>query len=149
MNETGPMTRPASGSRALLPSRTSRRLVVAMAVLLVTDLAVGLLSVAAGVNTWGSAWGSTALLAAPLPMIAAQLLLTWLATRSSGRGAAVAAGLLAVACLLSVVSGFFDGGIGNDALTPALSAFQGLLLAVTAATGLLALARTAELLRRR
>ena len=68
---------------------TSRRLRVAMGCLLLTDLAGGLLAVASGLNTWGEAWGARALLAAPLPMIGAQLLLTWLATRRrAGRRAA-------------------------------------------------------------
>jgi hypothetical protein len=120
---------------------------VSMAALLVVDLAGGLLAVASGVNTWGEAWGGDALLAAPVPMIVAQVLLTWLATRSSRRSALVAAVLLAVACLVSVVSGFFDGGIGNDELTPALTAFQVLLLGVTGVTGLLAAVRAVEVRR--
>jgi hypothetical protein len=58
-----------------------------------------------------------------------------------------AAGLLATACLVSVASGFFDGGLGNDALSPALSAYQVLLLTVTGAVGVLALVRVRELVR--
>ena len=126
-----------------------RSLRLSMAVLLGLDLVGGLLAVASGVNTWGEAWGGKALLAAPVPMIVGQVLLTWLATRSSRRSAAVAAGLLAAACLVSVVSGFFDGGLGNDELTPVLTAFQALLLAVTGVTGLLAAARAVEVTRDR
>ena len=126
-----------------------RSLRLSMAVLLGLDLVGGLLAVASGVNTWGEAWGGKALLAAPVPMIVGQVLLTWLATRSSRRSAAVAAGLLAAACLVSVVSGFFDGGLGNDELTPAPTAFQALLLAVTGVTGLLAAARAVEVTRDR
>ena len=126
-----------------------RSLRLSMTVLLGLDLVGGLLAVASGVNTWGEAWGGKALLAAPAPMIVGQVLLTWLATRTSRRSAAVAAGLLAVACLVSVVSGFFDGGLGNDELTPVLTAFQALLLAVTGVTGLLAAARAVEITRDR
>ena len=126
-----------------------RSLRLSMAVLLGLDVVGGLLAVASGVNTWGEAWGGKALLAAPVPMILGQVLLTWLATRTSRRSAAVAAGLLAAACLVSVVSGFFDGGLGNDELTPALTAFQALLLAVTGVTGLLAAARAVEVTRDR
>ena len=133
--------------RAATGTATVRRLRLAMAALVVTDLVGGLLAVASGVNTWGEAWGSQALLAAPLPMIAAQVLLTWLATRAVARSAAVAAGLLAVACFVSVISGFFDGGLGNDALTPGLTAFQVLLLAVTTAVGALAALRCVEVAR--
>jgi hypothetical protein len=120
---------------------TSRNLMAAVAVLLVTDLVGGLLAVASDVNTWGEAWGGQALLAAPLPMIAVQVVLTWLAVR---RGSRIAAGLLAAACLVSVASGFFDGGLGNDELSAGLAAFQVLLLAVTGAVGVLALVLVAQ-----
>jgi len=123
------------------------RLAVAMAALVVTDLVGGLLAVAAGVNTWAEAWWTDALLAAPVPMIVVQVLLTAVAVRSSTRSAVAAAVLLALACLVSVVSGFFDGGLGNDALTPALSAYQVFLLVVTAVVGALAAARAVEVLR--
>ena len=115
-----------------------RSLVVAMAVLLVVDLVGGLLAVGSGVNTWSEAWGGAALLAAPLPMIAVQVLLVVLAVRLHGRRAAVPAGLLALACGVSAISGFFDGGLGNDELTPALAAYQVFLLLVTAVVGVLA-----------
>jgi len=127
--------------------RLRRPLVVSVAALLATDLVGGLLAVAAGANSWGEAWGSKALLAAPLPMIGAQLLLTWLAVRRSSGGAAVAAGLLAAACFVSVISGFLDGGLANDDLTPGLVAYQALLLLVTAAVGVLATLRLREILR--
>ena len=126
------------------PSVTKRSLdplVPAMGALLATDLTGGLLSVATDVNTWGEAWGSHALLAAPLPMIGAQIVLTALAVRMSGIRAAVPAGLLSAACLVSVISGFFDGGIGHDALTPALTAYQVFLLGVTGVVGVLAARR--------
>jgi hypothetical protein len=123
------------------------RLAVAMAALVLTDLVGGLLAVAAGVNTWAEAWWTDALLAAPVPMVAVQVLLSAIAVRSSGRAAVPAAVLLALACLVSVVSGFFDGGLGNDALTPALSAYQVFLLVVTAVVGALAAARAVEILR--
>jgi hypothetical protein len=125
-------------------STTSRRLVVAVVALVVIDLVGGLLAVAAHVNTWSEAWGSKALLAAPVPMIAVQVLLTVIAVRGNGRAAVIAAGLLALACFVSVISGFFDGGIGNDELTPALSAYQVFLLAVTATVGVLAAGRCWE-----
>ena len=122
-------------------------LAIAVTALVLVDLVGGLLAVAFGVNTWAEAWGSRALLAAPLPMIAAQVLLAWLALRRTTNGAVVAAGLLAAACSVSVVSGFFDGGIGNDELGRGLSAYQGLLLAVTATVGVLALVRCVEVRR--
>jgi hypothetical protein len=122
-------------------------LVAGTAALVLVDVAGGLLAVASGVNTWGEAWGSRALLAAPLPMIAAQLLLTAVAVRVRRRAAAVAAGLLAAACLVSVASGFFDGGLADDRLSPGLVAFQTVLLTVTGVVGVLALLRAARLAR--
>ena len=128
-------------------SRHSRQLVLAMCGLVVTDLVGGLLAVAAEVNTWAGAWWTEALLAAPIPMIVVQVVLTLVAVTSARWFSAVAAGLLALACLVSVVSGFFDGGLGNDALTAALSAYQVFLLVVTAVVSLLAARRAVEVLR--
>ena len=54
--------------------RTPRRLVIGVAALVLTDLVGGVLAVASGVNTWGEAWGSKALLAAPAPMADGSLL---------------------------------------------------------------------------
>jgi hypothetical protein len=91
--------------------------------------------------------GSKALLTAPVPMIAVQVVLTVVATRGNGRGAAVAAGPLGVACFVSVISGFFEGGIGNDELTRALSAYRAFLLLVTGVVGALAGLRAREAIR--
>ena len=139
---TTPTTRPVTHPSA-------RRLRVAMVALVLTDLVGGLLAVATSVNTWGEAWGPQALLAAPVPMIVAQVVLVVLATRWANRGAAVAAGLLAIACLVSVVSGFFDGGLRNEKLSTGLFAFQVGLLAVTTAVGVLGAVRAAVVLRMR
>lgn len=122
-----------------------RLLVAAMGALLVVDLAGGLWAALSGVNTWGDAWGPHALLAAPLPMIAGQVVTTWMAVGGRRRPAAVPAGLLAVACLVSLASGFFDGGLGNTALEPGMAAYQVFLLSVTGAVGVLAAVRAAQL----
>jgi MFS family permease len=118
-----------------------------MVALLVTDLVGGLWAGASGVNSWGDAWGSQALLAAPAPMIVGQLLTAYLAVRYQRRWAAIPAGLLALACLVSAVSGFFDGGLGNDALEPGMAAFQVFLLVVTGVVGVLAAVRAVALAR--
>ena len=124
-----------------------RLLTLAMAALLVVDLVGGAWAALSGVNTWADAWGGDALLAAPAPMVAAQVLMTWLAVRGRRRRAAIPAGLLAVACLVSVASGFFDGGLGNAALQPGMAAFQVVLLAVTGVVGVLAAVRAGQLVR--
>ena len=124
-----------------------RLLTLAMGTLLVVDLVGGGWAALSGVNTWPDAWGGHALLAAPAPMIAAQVLMTWLAVRGRRRRAAIPAGLLAAACLVSVASGFFDGGLGNAALEPGMAAYQVVLLAVTGVVGVLAAVRAVQLAR--
>ena len=124
-----------------------RLLALAMGALLVVDLVGGVWAALSGVNTWADAWGGHALLAAPAPMIAAQVLMTWMAVRGRRRRAAIPAGLLALACLVSVASGFFDGGLGNAALEPGMAAYQVFLLAVTGVVGVLAAVRAVQLAR--
>ena len=60
--------------------------------------------------------------------------------RSTGR---VAAGLLALACGASVASGFFDGQLQRDDLTPAEVGFPVLLLALAGVATTVALTRPA------
>lgn len=124
-----------------------RLLALAMGALLVVDLVGGVWAALSGVNTWADAWGGHALLAAPAPMIAAQVLMTWMAVRGRRRRSAIPAGLLALACLVSVASGFFDGGLGNAALEPGMGAYQVFLLAVTGVVGVLAAVRAVQLVR--
>ena len=128
-------------------SSVPRLLALAMGALLVVDLVGGLWAGLSDVNTWADAWGGHALLAAPAPMVAAQVLMTWMAVRGRRRRAAIPAGLLALACLVSVASGFFDGGLGNAALQPGMAAFQVVLLAVTGVVGVLAAVRAGQLVR--
>lgn len=131
-------------SSAASAGPTSRPLVLAVGALVAADLAGGLIAVGAGLNSWSDAWGSKAVLAAPLPMIGAQVVLCGLAARDSGRRAAAAAGLLALACVLSVTSGFFDGGLRHSGLTSGTRAFQVFLLTVTAMVGVMAARRAAQ-----
>ncbi len=137
-------TTPESATTAL---SVPRLLALAMGALLVVDLVGGVWAALSGVNTWADAWGGHALLAAPAPMIAAQVLMTWVAVRGRRRRAAIPAGLLALACLVSVASGFFDGGLGNAALEPGMAAYQVFLLTVTGVVGVLAAVRAVQLVR--
>lgn len=139
---------PVSTNEATTTAPTvARLLTVAMGALLVVDLVGGVWAALSGVNTWADAWGGHALLAAPAPMVAAQVLMTWTAVRGRRRRAALPAGLLALACLVSVASGFFDGGLGNAALEPGMGAYQVFLLAVTGVVGVLAAIRAVQLAR--
>jgi hypothetical protein len=128
---------------------SGRRLLIAAVALIVIDVIGGVLAVSSDVNTWGEAWGSEALLAAPLPMMVAQLVLAWLAARNVrppvGRVAAI---VLALACLVSAISGFFDGGLANEELSGGLVVWQVFLLAVTAVVGLMAIDRARHLRHR-
>ena len=137
-------TTPEAATTAL---SVPRLLALAMGALLVVDLVGGVWAARSGVNTWPDAWGGHALLAAPAPMIAAQVLMTWMAVRGRRRRAAIPAGLLALACLVSVASGFFDGGLGNAALEPGMAAYQVFLLTVTGVVGVLAAVRAVQLVR--
>ena len=124
---------------ALIPRRPLHRLLAGtMAVLLATDLAGGLLEIAAGRNTVGTAWGSEATLCAPYPMILVQVLAVLVVTRSPRMPGRVAAVLLALACFVSFLSGFFDGQLGRTDLGDLDLVFQWWLLGVTALLGCLA-----------
>ena len=127
---------------------SGRRILAATVALIGVDVIGGILAVSSGVNTWGEAWGSRALLAAPLPMMIAQLLLAWVAARNLRPPVGlVGAIVLALACLVSAISGFFDGGLANDELSGGLVAWQVFLLIVTAVVGILAILRARELRR--
>ena len=71
-------------------------------------------------------------------MIALQTIAVLVAVRSTGRVGRVAAGVLAIACFLSIVSGFFDGQLARSDLKRGEVGFQAWLLTVTAALGALA-----------
>ncbi len=123
------------------------RLVTGMVLLVAADIAGGAVAVRVGANTMGEAWSSRAVLAAPWPMILAQVGSTWGAVRRRNRSAQVSAGLLGVACAVSGISGFFDGQLAREDLPAAVVAGQWVLITVTAAVGALAFARLVELRR--
>ena len=134
----------------MAPPALGRPVLLGTVALIAIDIIGGILAVWSGVNTWGEAWGSRALLAAPLPMMVAQLLLAWVAARNLRPPVGlVAAIVLALACLVSAISGFFDGGLANDELSGGLVAWQVFLLTATAVVGLLAILRARELRRAR
>ena len=130
------------------PTGSGRPVLLGTVALIAIDIIGGVLAVSSGVNTWSEAWGSRALLAAPLPMMIAQLLLAWVAARNVRPPVGLAAAIvLALACLVSAISGFFDGGLANDELSGGLVAWQVFLLTATAAVGILAILRARELRR--
>jgi hypothetical protein len=129
---------------------SGRPVLIGTVTLIAIDVVGGVLAVSSDVNTWGEAWGSRALLAAPLPMMIAQLILAWLAARNVRPPIGlIAAIVLALACLVSAISGFFDGGLANEELSGGLVAWQIFLLTATAVVGILAILRARQLRRAR
>ena len=72
-------------------------------------------------------------------------LMTLAAWRSAKKTATIACGLLAIACLVSAISGFFDGALGAPGLSHGQVAFQYVLVTWTAVVGALAILRLREL----
>ena len=126
---------------------SGRALGMATAGLLAIDGLGGVMAVASGWNTPVDAWGARAVAAAPVPMMAAQAALATAAVGWPGRRGAVAAGLLAGACAVSGMSGFFDGQFGKPGLPRSLLGVQILLVASTLGVGAMAVARARRLLR--
>ncbi len=125
-----------------------------MVVLFVCDVIGGFIGVATGVNTWGEAWGFDTESTVPLPVGAVQLLLAWLAARNVRPPVGlIAAVLLSAFCLISVIFGSFDGDLINNVASDGWISWGVVwgvvLLAVTAAVGLLAAVRANQLRRRR
>jgi hypothetical protein len=130
-------------------ARGGRQLMLGVGALLALGFAGGLLAIANDVNTPAQAWSSQATLAAPAPMMAAQAVLAGAAAWWPDRRGAAAAGLLALACVVSGISGFFDGQLGKQGLPAPLLAFQALLVAATLGVSGLATARAVQLTRHR
>ena len=122
--------------------RTRQLLPTILVVLLVTDLVGGVLDVMEGRSSWASAWGPDATLCAPVPMIGFQIVTVLAASRMRGRAGRIAASLLAAACFVSILSGFFDGQLGRSDLAPGEVVFQVWLLVVTTGLGAVATALT-------
>ena len=128
--------------------RVGRLLALALAVVLATDVVGGLVDVAAGRTTLATAWSSAATLCAPWPMMAFQVV-AFLLIRRGGRFSSGAAVLLALACTVSLLSGFFDGQLGRADLGAGERAFQLWLLAATGVLGAAAAAVPLARLRAR
>jgi hypothetical protein len=131
-----------------------RRLIVAMLVLFVCDVIGGLIGVATGAETWGTAWGFDTHSTVPLPVGAVQVVLAWLAARNvRPRVSFAAAALLSTVCLMSVLFGLFDGdlidGVASNGFASWGFAWAVVLLCVTGVVGVLAFVRARELHRLR
>jgi hypothetical protein len=86
-----------------------------------------------------SAWGREATLCPPYPVIAVYGVAVLVITRSARLPRLLPAVLLAAACLVSFLSGFFDGQLARADLSAVEVTFQARLLGVTALPGIAAL----------
>jgi peptidoglycan/LPS O-acetylase OafA/YrhL len=93
------------------------------------------------------AMGPDARLSIPLPMMLAQVLVAAVASGRRRRPALVAGVLLAVVAPVCIVSGFFDGGYADPALTGMQRAGQLMLVAMLALVGFVAARRAAHVRR--
>ena len=126
-------------------SRAARRLGVGAALLLAWSGVGGVVSVQLGANTWADAWSASATLAAPWPMILVQLVAAALAVFGRGRPAITGAAILLLAAFLSAISGFFDGQLAREGLSPAYVMLQIALIVTAAGVVVLAALRLREL----
>ena len=128
---------------------TGRRLLLAVVALTAVNVVAVFLAVDSGATEgWGKVWGFDIVGFIPLPMVAVELVLAWLAARNVrppvGRVAAI---LLGVICLISVLAGMFDGDMANDSLSNASFWWGVVLIVLQAGVGLLAVVRAREIRR--
>jgi hypothetical protein len=135
---------------ALSSTAAGRRLLLTTVALVVADVICVFLAVSSDLTPWGKAWGFDIRGFVPLPMVVVELVLAWLAARNVrppiGRVAAV---LLGVICLISVLAGLFDGDMTSEPMTTGSVLWGVVLILLTAVVGLLAVARARELRRER
>jgi hypothetical protein len=131
---------------AVASTATGRRLLLATVALIGANVICVFLAVSSGVTERGKVWGFDIVGFIPLPMVVAELVLAWLAARyvrpPIGR---VAAALLGVICLVSVLAGLFDGDMRNDSITNGSFWWGVVLIVLQAVVGLLAVVRAREL----
>ena len=115
--------------------RSNSRLALAFGVVLASDLAGLAVMVAGGHVDAGEGILKGTPLNAPFPFVGVQVLLVATSVRAGGRARpAAAAGLVALG-VVSIASGFFDGGYAAEGynLSPTERGIQGAIVAATAA----------------
>ena len=127
---------------------TGRRLLLAIAALTAANVVGVFLAVDAGLTEWGKVWGFDIMGFIPWPMVVVELVLAWLAVRNVrppiGRVAAI---ILSVICVISVLAGMFDGDMANESMTTGSFWLGVVLIVLQAAVGLLAVLRAREIRR--
>ena len=130
---------------------TGQQLLLATVALVIVDVMCVFLAVAADMTPWGPGIVGFEIVGfVPLPMVVVDLVLAWLAARNVrppvGRVAAI---LLAVICVISVLAGLFDGDMTSDSVTTGSVLWGVVLIVLTAVVGTLAVLRAGQLRRRR
>lgn len=127
----------------------SRSVLYGVLTLAVLSLIGAVISLAGDLSpTFLDAMGPEGRLSIPLPMVVFQVVMA-LAAGSRRRWLALAgSGAIAVALLLGVISGFFDGGYGEDRLTTFERAYQALLISSLVVVGAVAARRFGRVIRR-
>lgn len=128
------------GARSLRPMP----IVIAFAAVLAFDVTGLIVALATDLEGLGRALVVGTPLNAPFTFVAVQAVAVLAATRHR-----VGAGVLAILCLVSLVSGFADGGYGYDGLTAAQIGIQVGIVAATTVLGGLAMVAAARRPRRR
>jgi hypothetical protein len=98
--------------------------------------------------TFWDAMGPEGRLSIPLPMVAFQVAMAVAAASRRRWLVLVGSGAIAVALLLGVISGFFDGGYGDDRMTAFERAYQVLLISSLVVVGVVAARRFVRVVRR-
>jgi peptidoglycan/LPS O-acetylase OafA/YrhL len=135
---------------ALASMTSGRRLVLATVALAAADVIGGVLAVSSDTSTWGEAVGFEPSASPPWAMFVVQLLLAWVAARDVrpplGRVAAV---VLVVICVISLIFGLFDGDLTSSSQPARLFLWGIVEIVITAVVGLLAAGRAKQLRRNR
>jgi hypothetical protein len=128
-------------------STTGQRLLLVLAALICANVICVFLAVDSGLTeSWGKVWGFDIVGFIPLPMVVVELVLAWVAARNVrppiGRVAAI---ILSVICLISVLAGMFDGDMANESMTDGSFWWGVVLIVLQAGVGLLAVLRAREI----
>lgn len=134
-------------SRVAIPP--SRSVLYGVLLLAVLSVLGGIISVASGLSpSLLDAMGPTGRLSVPIPMIICQLLLAVAAGSRRRALVLTGSGLVAAALLISVISGFFDGGFADERLTGGQRAYQAALVVSLVVVGAIATVRFVRTLGR-
>jgi hypothetical protein len=125
---------------------TGRRLLLTLLALTAVNVVCIFIAVDSGVTEKDTWWGFDIVGFIPVPMVVLELVLAWLAARNVrppvGRIAAI---LLGVICVISVLAGMFDGDMANEDMSEGSFWLGVVLIVLQAVVGVLAILRAREI----